>query len=74
MKGRVHKILLLAALLAPGLPLGRRTQAQEAKAPGATTEWSSYGGDKASSKYSPLDQIGADNFHRLKVLDLAVRR
>ncbi len=33
----------------------------------AATEWSSYGGDKASSKYSPLDQIGTDNFNRLKV-------
>ena len=32
MNGRVHKILL-AALLASGLTLGRRTQAQEAKAP-----------------------------------------
>lgn len=30
-------------------------------------EWSSYGGDKASFKYSPLDQIGTDNFNRLKV-------
>jgi quinoprotein glucose dehydrogenase len=30
------------------------------------TEWLSYGGDKASSKYSPLTQISADNFNRLK--------
>jgi quinoprotein glucose dehydrogenase len=30
------------------------------------TEWWSYGGDKASSKYSPLVQIGGDNFKRLK--------
>jgi glucose dehydrogenase len=30
------------------------------------TEWLSYGGDKASSKYSPLAQISSDNFHRLK--------
>ena len=34
---------------------------------GAATGWSSYAGDKASSKYSPLAQIGADNFERLKV-------
>ena len=30
------------------------------------TEWLSYGGDKASSKYSPLAQISGDNFNRLK--------
>jgi quinoprotein glucose dehydrogenase len=34
---------------------------------GPTTEWASYGGDKASSKYSPLAQIGPDNFSRLRV-------
>ena len=42
-------------------------QAQAGKVPGTATEWSSYGGDKAGSKYSPLDQIGADNFNRLRV-------
>src|SRR5260370_29925330 len=30
------------------------------------TEWLSYGGDKASSKYSPLAQISGGNFNRLK--------
>jgi quinoprotein glucose dehydrogenase len=33
----------------------------------ATGEWPTYGGDLASSKYSPLDQITADNFSSLKV-------
>ena len=37
------------------------------KVRGTATEWLSYGGDKASSKYSPLAQIGRDNFNRLKV-------
>lgn len=32
-----------------------------------TTDWPSYGADLASSKYSPLDQISADNFARLQV-------
>src|SRR5258705_8866740 len=32
----------------------------------AATEWLSYGGDKASSKYSPLTQISGGNFSRLK--------
>ncbi|MFP6584354.1 MAG: pyrroloquinoline quinone-dependent dehydrogenase [Candidatus Hydrogenedentota bacterium] len=30
-------------------------------------EWRSYGGDLASSKYSPLDQINADNFSNLEI-------
>jgi quinoprotein glucose dehydrogenase len=30
-------------------------------------EWLSYAGDKASSKYSPLDQINGDNFNRMKI-------
>jgi quinoprotein glucose dehydrogenase len=31
-------------------------------------EWRSYGGDNASTKYSPLDQINKDNFTQLKVV------
>jgi glucose dehydrogenase len=31
----------------------------------AATEWLSYSGDKASSKYSPLAQISGGNFNRL---------
>ena len=30
-------------------------------------EWSTYGGDLASTRYSPLDQINADNFNKLQV-------
>jgi quinoprotein glucose dehydrogenase len=30
-------------------------------------EWPSYGGDIASSRYSPLDQINAGNFSKLQV-------
>jgi quinoprotein glucose dehydrogenase len=33
----------------------------------ARGEWPTYGGDLASSKYSPLDQINASNFARLRV-------
>ena len=67
MNRRVHRILLLAALLAPSGPVDRLAQAQAGKVPGTATEWLSYAGDKAGSKYSPLDQIAADNFHRLRV-------
>ena len=35
---------------------------------GATNgEWRSYGGDNGSTKYSPLDQIDADNFSHLEI-------
>ena len=35
---------------------------------GATDgEWRSYGGDLGSTKYSPLDQIDAANFSRLRL-------
>src|SRR5580704_11975579 len=30
-------------------------------------EWQTYGGDLASTRYSPLDQINADNFNKLAV-------
>src|SRR5262249_55680618 len=30
-------------------------------------EWRSYGGDNASTKYSPLDQINASNVSKLKI-------
>ncbi|MDT7815698.1 MAG: quinoprotein glucose dehydrogenase, partial [Acidobacteriaceae bacterium] len=48
-------------------PADRSDHTQAGRARGRATEWLSYGGDKASSKYSPLAQIGRDNFKRLKV-------
>src|SRR5688500_5466828 len=33
----------------------------------AIGEWPTYGGDLASSKYSPLDQINASNFSSLRI-------
>jgi quinoprotein glucose dehydrogenase len=42
--------------------------ASAGKVRGGAMEWLSYGGDKASSKYSPLAQISGDNFHRLKTV------
>src|SRR5213083_554288 len=38
---------------------------QPARPKGA--EWPTYGGDLASTRYSPLDQITRDNFNRLEV-------
>lgn len=67
-KGWTPILLLLSALFAMNVVIGQRVLAQTEKVSGASSEWLSYGGDKASSKYSPLDQIGADNFSRLQVL------
>ena len=49
------------------MPVGRPAHAQAGKVRGTATEWLSYGGDKASTKYSPLAQIDRDNFKRLQV-------
>lgn len=44
-------------------------RAQAPPRPGtARGEWPTYGGDLASTKYSPLDQITRDNFASLKVV------
>src|SRR5581483_2884213 len=32
-----------------------------------TGEWTTYGGDLASTRYSPLDQINKDTFNKLEV-------
>jgi quinoprotein glucose dehydrogenase len=50
-------VLLLAASTA-----GLRGQSKPAGA-----EWTTYGGDLASTRYSPLDQITKDNFNKLEI-------
>jgi quinoprotein glucose dehydrogenase len=57
----------LVAAAGTGALVGSPAHAQTGNSPGTATEWLSYGGDKASSKYSSLDQIGGDNFNRLQV-------
>ncbi len=64
---RVTTIMLLVAPLTLGVTVGLRIQAQEAKTPAVASEWPSYGGDKASSRYSLLDQVDAKNFRSLRV-------
>ena len=39
----------------------------QGKAGPADTEWATYGGDLANTRYSPLDQINAGNFSQLEV-------
>lgn len=51
-------------MMTPALPRVAVGQTQK----GATTgEWTGYGGDNSSAKYSPLDQINKDNFAQLKI-------
>ena len=38
-----------------------------AQSPSAPVDWKTYGGDLASTRYSPLDQINKDNFSKLKI-------
>jgi quinoprotein glucose dehydrogenase len=59
---------LVAALKATNTEvlIGRPAYAQTRTVQGEATEWLSYGGDKASSKYSPIDQVDINNFSRLQ--------
>jgi quinoprotein glucose dehydrogenase len=55
---------------APQSVAGDRAAAKQAPAAGATardTEWTTYGGDLGNRRYSPLDQINAGNFNKLKL-------
>ncbi len=38
-----------------------------ARSTGPDTTWTTYGGNLASHRYSPLDQINADNFNKLEI-------
>ena len=55
-----------AAAAAAALALSIEAQ-QPARPSTARGDWPTYGGDLASTKYSPLDQITRDNFARLQV-------
>ena len=59
---------LQAPLLAPfvGAVTGSAAWAQTAATP-ADTEWRSYAGSLASTRYSPLEQINAGNFSKLEI-------
>jgi glucose dehydrogenase len=60
MKRTLLVVIALSAAAAVTAHLG----AQSRTKPG---EWTSYGGDLASRRYSPLDQINKDNFGKLEV-------
>ena len=52
---------LLTVGMVVGVPLAVAAQGTE------NGEWRSYGGDIANTRYSPLDQIAAENFGDLEV-------
>jgi quinoprotein glucose dehydrogenase len=54
--------LIVPILLLVGVTAGLRGQSKPAGA-----EWTTYGGNLASTRYSPLDQITKDNFNKLEV-------
>jgi len=63
MKGLSRWIVLSApvvCLLCVGAPARAQSGAKNG-------EWRTYGGDLASTRYSPLDQINADNFNKLTI-------
>ena len=53
---------IVPIVLLAGATVGLRGQAKPAGA-----EWTTYGGDLASTRYSPLDQINKDNFNKLEI-------
>jgi len=58
---------LVAGLMATAAGISGQSGPTKA-APGTKTgEWPAYGADLAHTKYSPLDQINADNFSKLEI-------
>ena len=62
--GRLAPVALVGALAAAAAGLHGQSRPQPPPTPG---EWTTYGKDLASTRYSPLDQITRDNFNTLEV-------
>jgi len=54
-------------LIVPVLLLAASTAGLRGQSKPAGAEWTTYGGDLASTRYSPLDQITKDNFNSLEI-------
>jgi quinoprotein glucose dehydrogenase len=61
---RIQPVLSLIMCVVFGVPAGR---AQSVTSGFADGEWPTYGANLASHRYSPLDQINADNFGDLEI-------
>ena len=58
---------LMVAGLAAGVAAQRAAAPAPAPAPAPAGQWRTYGGDLASTRYSPLEQINASNFGSLRI-------
>ncbi len=67
LKARGRADLCAAAALCVLAVLAVLPQKIRAQSGGNTSEWPTYGGDLASTRYRPLDQIDASNFNKLEV-------
>src|SRR5438067_10716178 len=61
---RTHVVALLGALVVALTWMHAGLHGQVKAKPG---EWTTYGGDLASTRYSPLDQVNKDTFNKLEV-------
>ena len=59
-----HTIISLIRIIVLGTAITSIAAAQQGTKDG---QWLSYGGDKGSTKYAPLDQIARDNFSNLEI-------
>jgi len=63
----MRRILPSFLLVSAALVVWNASIAGQDKAHNKPGEWTTYGGDLASTRYSPLDQITKDNFDKLEV-------
>src|SRR5258705_13850282 len=66
MMSRIMRRFFLAFLAVVVASAGVALRGQQPSKPKGA-EWPTYGGDLASTRYSPLDQITKDNFNKLEV-------
>jgi quinoprotein glucose dehydrogenase len=58
---------IAAGSLALSLPITDSTPLKNVSVSKEKSEWTTYGADLASTRYSPLDQINKDNFSKLQI-------
>jgi len=63
----VSVLVTLLVILAAASMHNRLSAQSAAQSTAPSGEWRTYGGDLASTRYAPLDQIDRDNFNRLEV-------
>ena len=61
------RLSLSTGLMVAALVAAAAAQRAVTPAPAAAGEWRTYGGDLASRRYSPLDEINASNFGSLRI-------